>query len=166
MVTCFYTWEEQVMLDGLKSTRAFRYSLRAQNAQEIASNLLQPFGIQGMLPIKIAQGMTSGATFFAKGMKLHERIVHGIQVGLCALQTGLIISALSLSENCECIDDDTNDALRGLCIAIQICELAYQGVVLAVWVPSELLKESYLTDSTLNLTPGAPVLSNGATELP
>ena len=123
------------MLDVFKSTAVFRYTQRANGAQEVAVSILQSLGITAMLPVKVAQAITAGVAFTDKKLKTHEKVIIALQGSLAATQTGLIISAMAFRESCDCA------TVHDLCLAVTVCELVFQGTLLLTWVPSELNKE-------------------------
>ena len=116
------------------SSKHHRNSQRISAALEVITNSSMFFSPAAAIPPKVSQVVVNAYSFFKCTNKSYECAVSGAQA-LIAAGNVAALTALVVDEN-NCTDRGAT-----FCQVALMCQLVYEGVLLATWAISEKEKE-------------------------
>lgn len=146
------------MATFFKSTKMSRVVQRANAVAEIVASATKATTLAASLPSKVSQTIASFyAAHHADTNKL-EKYNHIVQGVLSLAQMSMMISLLFLDEDCKDYDTD-------LCKSFLILDWVYQGILLAGWSGSEIVKEEAASDPSSSYYSGSESSRDASTPL-
>lgn len=118
-----------------QSNKVTRTANRINAGAEVAGSALSSISPIAKLPTKATQAVTAAITLFHPKTKTTERVLLGIQLALAVTQIGLIAALTFKGDKCQ---DGSAE-----CNALLICELLYQGLLVAALGAGEVIREPY-----------------------
>jgi hypothetical protein len=136
------SWSDFFKTRAPTSSAAHRNTERLNAGLQISTDVLQAFS-PAVITTKSAQALVSMHAVFREDTYNMEKLLHASQTLLCLAQVALTITLY--------VQDNKCTTHNGLCKAAYICELVYQGILLAGWGASEFSKD--LPDSLVPTVP-------------
>jgi hypothetical protein len=126
---------------NIKSTKLNRDTQRANAMFEVIGAGISKVSLPAQIPIKFAQMLITGSSFFNKDIKPHEKLTQGVQCLLATAQTALMIALFVTGK-------EVVVAFSLVSRLLMLAEMLYQGVLLVGWAPAELSKEDIAQPAT------------------